>query len=117
MTACPTPPSESAFSEQAGKSSRQEETLMNATAPSAASRPPREPLAALFRDVVLVLGGVFAIQGTDDETVKRVAAGLERVYRRARHSTPTREASPPRLDPHPAIADLLRLTEDEEAQP
>ena len=84
---------------------------MNATAPSKASRSSRDPLAALFRDVVLVLGGVFAVQGTDDETVNRVAAGLARVYGRARDSAPTREASRPRLEPHPAIADLLRLTD------
>ncbi len=116
MTACPTRPSKSAFSEQAGSFSRKEETLMNATAPSAASRPSRDPLAALFRDVVLVLGGVFAVEGTDDETVKRVAAGLERVYRRAQNSAPSREASQPRLAPHPAIARLLRLTDIEEEQ-
>jgi hypothetical protein len=33
-------------------------------------------MTALFREVVLVLGGVFAVRGTDDETVRQAAAGL-----------------------------------------
>jgi len=79
-------------------------------------KPPRDPLAVLFRDVVLVIGGVFAVQGTDDETVERVARGLERAYHRARGpGQPT--PSPPKLVPHPAIAALLRLTDSEGAAP
>ena len=77
--------------------------------------PPRDPLAALFRDVVLVLGGVFAVRGTDDETVRRVAAGLERAWRRARGGAGRSAPPVPNLAPHPAIAALLRLTEAEEA--
>jgi len=77
--------------------------------------PARDDLALLFRDVVLVLGGVFAVEGTDDRTIRRVAAGLERVYQRAR-----RQAAPaPRravLSPHPAIAGLLRLADGEGAE-
>lgn len=78
-------------------------------------KPPRDPLASLFREVVLVLGGVFAVRGTDDETVRRVARGLERAWRRAR-GIPT-EPAPGTLAPHPAIAELLRLTEDEGVTP
>lgn len=74
--------------------------------------PPRDPLASLFRDVVLVLGGVFAVQATDDETVRRVARGLDRAWRRAR-GLPAEPAAATSLAPHPAIAALLRLTDDE----
>ena len=73
--------------------------------------PSREPLALLFRDVVLVLGGVFAARGTDAETVRRVARGLDRVYRRAR-GIPTETTTTPNLAPHPEIAALLRLTDE-----
>lgn len=78
-------------------------------------RPPRDPMASLFRDVVLVLGGVFAVQGTDDETVRRVARGLDRAYRRAR-GIPAERGPIPNLAPHPAIAALLRLTDEEGAE-
>ena len=77
--------------------------------------PDREDQARLFREVVLVLGGVFAVQGTDDETIHRVAAGLERVYRRARQNQ--RATTSQALAPHPAIAGLLRLTEAEGDEP
>jgi hypothetical protein len=78
--------------------------------------PTQDDVTRLFRDVVLVLGGVFAVEGTDDRTIRRVAAGLERVYERARRKPqpPTPKAS---LAPHPAIAALLRMTEPEGAQP
>ncbi len=75
-------------------------------------KPPRDPLASLFREIVLVLGGVFAVRGTDAETVRRAARGLDRAYRRAR-GLPGQPASSPTLAPHPAIAALLRLTEEE----
>ncbi len=74
-------------------------------------KPPRDPLASLFRDVVLVLGGVFAVRGTDDETIRRIARGLERAYHRARGADAER-ASTTTLAPHPAIAALLRLTDE-----
>ncbi len=77
---------------------------------------PRDPVALLFRDVVLVLGGVFAVRGTDDETVRRVAGGLDRAYRRARGG-PAAPATRTKLAPHPAIAALLRLTDEEGAAP
>ena len=65
-------------------------------------KPTRDDLTRLFRDVVLVLGGVFAMEGTDDRTISRVATGLERVYERA-----CRKGREPRANaamvPHPAI--------------
>lgn len=73
-------------------------------------KPTRDPLASLFRDVVLVLGGVFAVRGTDDETIRRVATGLESAYRRARRDQA--QARRRALVPHPAIEALLRLTDE-----
>jgi hypothetical protein len=81
------------------------------------SKPHRDDLAEMFREVVLVLGGVFAVRGTDDETICQVARGLERVYRRARHKGAGVGA--PRAattTPHPAIAGLLHLTDVEESR-
>jgi len=73
----------------------------------------RDPVAELFREVVLVLGGAFAVRGTDDETICQVARGLERVYRRAREkTTPAAAGGGPARVPHPAITALLRLTEE-----
>ena len=69
-------------------------------------------LTALFREVVLVLGGVFAVRATDDETVRQVAAGLERAWRRAQSKA--RPTSDGPTVPHPAIAALLRLTTEED---
>ncbi len=69
-------------------------------------------LTALFREVVLVLGGVFAVRATDDETVRQVAAGLERAWRRARSKASPSSDGP--TVPHPAIAALLRLTTEED---
>lgn len=80
---------------------------------------PQDELADLFRDVVLVLGGVFAVRKTDDETVCQVARGLDRAYRRAREKRAggaTSAAGPgTTLTPHPAITGLLRLIDSEEA--
>lgn len=70
-------------------------------------------ISSFFREIVLILGGNFAIDGTDEQTVERVAAGLERAYRRALQKAgpePRRDS----LEPHPAIASLLRLIEMEE---
>lgn len=79
---------------------------------------PNDELTELFRDVVLVLGGVFAVRKTDDETVCRVARGLDRAYRRAlkKRSGDAADAAGPgkALEPHPAIAGLLRLIDTEE---
>ncbi|MBI3184650.1 MAG: hypothetical protein HYZ28_21140 [Myxococcales bacterium] len=80
---------------------------------------PNDELSELFRDVVLVLGGVFAVRKTDDETVCQVARGLDRAYRRARKNRSgggAASAAGPgtALAPHPAIAGLLRLIDTEE---
>jgi hypothetical protein len=71
-----------------------------------------DQLDRLFRDAVLVLGGVFAVRGTDDETICQVARGLECVFRRARARRTDVASAPaaPRLAaPHPAILGLLGL--------
>lgn len=77
------------------------------------ANPSRDPVADLFREVVLVLGGVFAARGTDDETIRQLARGLERVYRRAREKAAPATGGGPGHAPHPAITGLLRLTEEE----
>lgn len=69
-------------------------------------------LTALFREVVLILGGIFAVRRTDDDTVRQIAAGLERAWRRARSKT--RPGTDGRPAPHPAIAALLRLIAEED---
>jgi hypothetical protein len=74
-------------------------------------------LGQLFREVVFVLGGVFAVRGTDDETIRQVAQGLERVYRRARARTTDGTVASPSLARgarHPAIEALLQLADHEE---
>ncbi len=73
----------------------------------------RDPVTDLFREVVLVLGGAFAARGTDDDTIRQVARGLERVYRRAREKTAPAATGGAGRVPHPAITALLRLTEEE----
>ncbi len=76
-------------------------------------KPDQDALRQLFRETVLVLGGVFAVRGTDDETIRRVSTGLERVYERARR-TPGAARGNAMLRPHPAIARLLRLADSPE---
>lgn len=71
---------------------------------------PPDPLNALFRDTVFVLGGIFATREADDETVRRVAIGLERAFRRARgEELPGPDGTD--LRPHRALAALLSLTD------
>ncbi len=69
-------------------------------------------LASLFREIVLVLGGVCAVHGLDDGVVRELAAGLERAWRRADAHKAT--ARPPRPTAHPAITALLQLPEEDE---
>ncbi len=81
------------------------------------TNPLPDELAQLFRDVVLVLGGVFAVRRTDDETIWQVARGLERVYRRACARGASAAGAPAAsgsASPHPAILGLLHLTDCEE---
>ena len=76
-----------------------------------ANKNTNNPLAMVFRDIVLVLGGVFAVRGTDDETIRRVARGLEKIYRRTfTADNPIKDMEDkPMLTPHPELAQLLRL--------
>lgn len=66
-----------------------------------------------FQDVVLCLGGIFATRELDDDVVWKVTKSLERIYRRHRERVLERDASvagePParRIEPHPAVQDLL----------
>lgn len=76
------------------------------------SKPKTTNQTRLFREVTLMLGGVFAVQGTDDETIRRVIVGLERIYLRHRQSA-TPSANYPSLAPHPAVASFLKLITDE----
>jgi hypothetical protein len=79
---------------------------------------PKDELAELFHDIVLALGGVFAVRGVDDLTVRQAAAGLERTYLRARSKR--RQSGGNARDGqarHPAIARLLRLTRNRTAAP
>ena len=75
-------------------------------------------LSELFREVVLILGGVFAVRKTDDETICQVARGLDRAYRRAvlKRAGPQvgTSGSDIAFAPHPAITGLLRLVDTEE---
>ncbi|MFA4971354.1 MAG: hypothetical protein WC683_01990 [bacterium] len=77
----------------------------------------RDARAELFEEVVLVLGGVFAVRGTDDATVRQVAAGLEQVWWQEERGESTLAAiiaklkAAPGVRPHPAIVALLRLVD------
>jgi len=75
-----------------------------------------DELRSLFRELVLVLGGVFALRRTDTETIEAVAAGLERAYRRARRRCGLRRPWAGVPAPHPAIAALLRLLDADESE-
>ena len=83
--------------------------------------PTNDGLSELFREVVLVLGGVFAVRKTDDETICQVARGLDRAYRRAimKRAGPEVGTSSTAfgLTPHPAITGLLRLVDSQEGTP
>lgn len=74
----------------------------------------QDKMTAFFREVVLVLGGVFAVQGVDDETVQRAADGLERAWRRARGKT--RQGADGHTVPNPALSALLRLIAEEKEE-
>lgn len=80
------------------------------------NEPKRSAMAQLFREIVLVLGGVFAVHGTDTEMVEQVARGLESVYRRASHAHQEKSTPRCRLSPHPAIAKLLHLADHTEKE-
>jgi hypothetical protein len=78
---------------------------------------PRAAVAAetdrFFREIVLCLGGIFAAHEVDDAVVWQVAKSFDRIYQRTRARLLEREASGDtdvpqrRVEPHPAIEDLL----------
>lgn len=66
-----------------------------------------------FREIVLCLGGIFAVQEVDDALIWQVTKSLDRIYQRTRARLLEREGSSDqdvprrRVEPHPAIEDLL----------
>jgi hypothetical protein len=66
-----------------------------------------------FREIVLCLGGIFATQECDDTLVWQITKSLDRIYRRNRERILQREVSGDaevpqrRVEPHPAVEDLL----------
>jgi hypothetical protein len=73
---------------------------------------PAEELDRFFREVVLCLGGIFAVREAEDDLVWQVTKSLERLYESARarlRDEPDGGADLPhrRPQPHPAIAELL----------
>jgi hypothetical protein len=78
---------------------------------------PRVALAAetdrFFREIVLCLGGIFAVHEVDDALVWQVTKSLDRIYQRTRARLLEREgavegdAPQRRVNPHPAVEDLL----------
>lgn len=78
---------------------------------------PRMAMAAetdrFFREIVLCLGGIFASQECDDTLVWQVTKSLDRIYQRSRARILEREgigeneAPQRRVEPHPAVEDLL----------
>ena len=72
-------------------------------------------MAALFREIVLTLGGVFARRRIDNETIEQIARGLESSYLRVRRIH--RHKHRPKkcwLSPHPAFTRLLHLPDHKE---
>jgi hypothetical protein len=78
---------------------------------------PRAAMAAetdrFFREIVLCLGGIFASQDVDDALVWQVTKSLDRIYQRnrarqlERESTGDTDVPQRRVEPHPAVEDLL----------
>jgi len=70
----------------------------------------KELFDSLFRDVVLVLGGVFADQQTSDDTICRISKGLCSLYRR--YNKPKKLGLLGlMIESHPAINGILRYIE------
>ncbi len=78
---------------------------------------PRAAMAAetdrFFREIVLCLGGIFAAQEVDDALIWQVTKSLDRIYQRNRARLLERDGSVDndvpqrRMEPHPAVEDLL----------
>ena len=69
-------------------------------------------LDRFFREVVLCLGGIFAVRDCEDDLVRQVTRSLGHVYRRNRQRLIGRHpgrGEPIRrpLAPHPAVEELL----------
>jgi len=66
-----------------------------------------------FREIVLCLGGIFAARDIDDDFIWQVTKSLDRICQRARARILERESAsdgdlpPRRVEPHPAVEDLL----------
>lgn len=66
-----------------------------------------------FRELILCLGGIFAVQEVDDTVIWQVTKSLERIYQRtrarllAREGTGEGDVPQRRVEPHPAVEDLL----------
>lgn len=69
----------------------------------------------VLQEVVLVLGGVFAVHVTDDAAIRQVADGIENVYERA--MTRRQKARLSARTPHPAFEQLLRRLQDTSRAP
>jgi hypothetical protein len=67
----------------------------------------------LFREIVLCLGGIFAVHEVDDALIWQVTKSLDRIYQRTRARLLARESGGEhdvphrRVAPHPAVEDLL----------
>lgn len=79
-----------------------------------------EPRAAMaeetdrfFREIVLCLGGIFAVHEVDDAIIWQVTKSLDRIYQRTRarvlerDGTSENDVPQRRVNPHPAVEDLL----------
>lgn len=65
-----------------------------------------------FREVVLCLGGIFAVRDCQDDLVRQVTRSLGHVYRRNRQRLLSRESGNGEtarrpIEPHPAVEELL----------
>ena len=66
-----------------------------------------------FRELILCLGGIFAVQEVDDTLVWQVTKSFDVIYQRTRarllQRAGPREKELPRrrVEPHPAVEDLL----------
>ena len=68
---------------------------------------PSNELAMFLEEIVLLLGGVCALESVSEKAVLRIAIGLRRAYQRAQHRQARREQVA--RAPHPAFSQLLRL--------
>jgi hypothetical protein len=65
----------------------------------------RDELRAIFRQITLTLGGLFAVYEADDELMWAVTRELGKIF--AIHLEPRAEGPEKRPRPHPALVELL----------